>query len=86
MSKNSFGKSPHKKYPNSKTIQAVFSSTTKPRKPAVCEHNNIDYKAMKSLTYRSFTIIERLSKAIIILEERIKEDSTVPPLFEEDNK
>ena len=73
MSKNSFGKSPHKKYPNSKTIQAVFSSTTKPRKPAVCEHNNIDYKALKALTYRAFTIIERLSKAIIILEERLNE-------------
>ena len=73
MKNNSFGISPHKKYPNSKTIQAVFSSTTKTKKPAVCEHNNIDYKAMKALTYRSFTIIERLSKAIIILEERINE-------------
>ena len=73
MRKNSFGVSPHEKYPNSKTIQAVFSSKTKPRKPAVCEHNNIDYKAMKALTYRSFTIIERLSKAIIILEERLNE-------------
>ena len=71
MSKNKFGTSPHKKYPNSKTIQAIFSSKTK--KPAVCEHNNIDYKAMKALTYRSFTIIERLSKAIIILEARIHE-------------
>ena len=73
MRKNSFGESPHKKYPNSKTIQAVFSSTTIQNKPAVCEHNNIDYKAMKALTYRSFTIIERLSKAIIILEERLHE-------------
>ena len=73
MRKNSFGESPHKKYPNSKTIQAVFSSTTKPKKPAVCEHNNIDYKALKTLTYRAFTIIERLSKAIIILEERLNE-------------
>ena len=73
MRKNSFGTSPHKKYPNSKTIQAVFSSKTKPRKPAVCEHNNIDYKAMKALTYRSFTIIDRLSKAIIILKERLHE-------------
>ena len=73
MGKNKFGTSPHEKYPNSKTIQAVFSSSKKPRKPAVCEHNNIDYKAMKSLTYRSFTIIERLSKAIVILEERLNE-------------
>ena len=72
MSKNKFGESPHIKYPDSKTIQAIFSSATKPKKPAVCEHNNVDYKAMKALTYRSFTIIERLSKAIIILEERIK--------------
>jgi len=72
MTENKFGTSPHKQYPNSKTIQAVFSSKTKPRKPAVCEHNNIDYKAMKALTYRSFTIIERLSKAIVILEERLK--------------
>jgi len=72
MSKNKFGESPHIKYPDSKTIQAIFSSATKPKKPVVCEHNNIDYKAMKALTYRSFTIVERLSKAIIILEERIK--------------
>ena len=73
MSKSKIGISPHIKYPNSKTIRAVFSSPkTKPKKPAVCEHNNIDYKALKALTYRAFTIIERLSKAIIILEERIK--------------
>jgi hypothetical protein len=73
MSKNKFITSPHKQYPNSKTIQAVFSGPkSKPKKPAVCEHDNIDYKAMKALTYRSFTIIERLSKAIIILEERLK--------------
>tara|TARA_R100000687_G_C6327696_1_gene108094 strand:+ start:312 stop:548 length:237 start_codon:yes stop_codon:yes gene_type:complete len=73
MNKSKIGISPHIKYPNSKTIRAVFSSPkTKPKKPAVCEHNNIDYKALKTLTYRAFTIIERLSKAIIILEERIK--------------
>ena len=74
MRKNIIGESPHKKYPNSKTIQAVFSGPKKKlRKPAVCEHNNIDYKAMKALTYRSFLIIERLSKAIVILEERLNE-------------
>ena len=73
MSKSKIGTSPYIKYPNSKTIRAVFTSPkTKPKKPVVCEHNNIDYKAMKALTYRSFTIVERLSKAIIILEERIK--------------
>ena len=73
MSKNKLGTSPHEKYPNSKIIQAVFSSSKKPKYPAVCEHNNVDYKAMKSLTYRSCTIIERLSKAIVILEERLNE-------------
>ena len=73
MNKSKIGISPHIKYPNSKTIQAVFSGPkTKPRKPAVCEHDNIDYKAMKAFTYRSFTIVDRLSKAIIILEERLK--------------
>ena len=73
MKKNSFGTPPHKKYPNSKTIQAVFSGPKKKeKKPAVCEHNNIDYVSMRNLTYRSFTIIDRLSKAIIILEERVK--------------
>ena len=73
MKKNSFGPPPHKKYPNSKTIQAVFSGPKKKeKKPALCEHENIDYVSMRNLTYRSFTIIDRLSKAIIILEERLK--------------
>ena len=34
MSKNKFGESPHIKYPDSKTIQAIFSSATKPKKVA----------------------------------------------------
>tara|TARA_B110000196_G_C20567636_1_gene396049 strand:+ start:237 stop:473 length:237 start_codon:yes stop_codon:yes gene_type:complete len=73
MTKNNFGMPPYEKYPNSKTIRAVFTSPkTKPKKPVVCEHNNIDYKAMKVLTYRSFAIVDRLSKAIVILEERLK--------------
>ena len=77
MSKNKFdklvkGPPPYKKFPNSKTIQAVFSGPKKKeKKPVVCEHNNIDYVSMRNLTYRSFEIIDRLSKAIIILEERL---------------
>jgi hypothetical protein len=73
MTKNKFGMPPYEKYPNSKTIRAVFTSPkTRPKKPVVCEHNNIDYKAMKVLAYRSFAIVDRLSKAIVILEERLK--------------
>jgi hypothetical protein len=77
MSKNKFdklvkGPPPYKQFPNSKTIQAVFSGPKrKDKKPVVCEHNRVDYKAMESLAKRSFTIIDRLSKAIIILEDRL---------------
>ena len=70
--KNVFGTPPYEKYPNSKTIRAVFSGPKrKPKEPAVCEHNQVDYKAMKNLTLRSFTIIDRLSKAVVMLEERL---------------
>jgi len=70
--KNKLGPSPHEKYPKSKTIQAVFSGPKKKeKKPALCEHKNVDYVSMRNLTYRSFEIIDRLSKAIIILEERL---------------
>ena len=71
--KNKLGPSPHEKYPKSKTIQAVFSGPKKKeKKPALCEHNNIDYVSMKNLASRSITIINRLSQAIIILEEKLK--------------
>lgn len=73
MSKNKFTTPPYAKYPDSKTIQNVFSGPkTKPKEPALCEHENIDYISMKNLAVRSFTIIDRLTKAIIILEERLK--------------
>jgi len=71
--KNKLGPPPYEKYPNSKTIRAVFSGPQKKeKKPALCEHNNIDYVSMKNLASRSITIINRLSQAIIILEEKLK--------------
>mgnify|MGYP003141830403 CR=1 FL=1 len=71
-SKGLNGKSPSARYPKSKVIQAVFSDGQKvDEKPAVCEHGKVSYQNLFQITKRAYEIIDRLSYALVMLEQKL---------------
>ena len=60
-----------KRYPQSKAIKdALLKGNGKFHKPAVCEHNQVDYKSMAIITKRATRVIENLAKAVVSLEDK----------------
>ena len=66
------GMPPHKRYPHSKLIQAVFSVEKKRVDvPTICEeHNMVSYKDLSALTKKCYKIIDRLSYLLVRKEQQ----------------
>ena len=66
------GMPPHKRYPYSKLIQAVFSVEKKRVDvPTICEeHNMVSYKDLSALTKKCYKIIDRLSYLLVRKEQQ----------------